>query len=232
MSKSASNQSSDELKPEQVEAYLRRHPEFLRKHPGVLARLDLPGEDEGAASLLQRQTRMLRERNDQLERRLAELTRIADQNEKLLTRLHRLNLALTSTATTKAFLDLLDRRLSEEFDASANSIVLRGELEPPLAHPILRHAGDASERTLKRLLDLKRPECGRLTRAKVECLFGEPRAVGSAAVVPLPEVGLLAIASDDPQRFVPDMGVLFLRLLGETVAWRLQQTVNSERRRA
>jgi len=232
MSKSASNPASGEPKPEHVAAYLRRHPDFLRKHPDVLARLDLPGEDQDAASLLQRQTRMLRERNDQLERRLADLTRIADQNEKLLTRFHHLNLALTSTATTEAFLDLLDQRLSREFDASCNSIVLRGELQPPIAHRMLRSAGDGSERTLKRLLDLKRPECGRLTRAKVACLFGAPHEVGSAAVVPLPEMGLLAIASDDAQRFVPDMGVLFLRLLGETVAWRLQQTVNSERRRA
>ena len=232
MSKSAGKQSIGELKPEQVQEYLRRHPDFLRKHPKVLSQLNLPGEDQGTTSLLQRQTRMLRERNDQLEQRLNELTRIADENEKLLTRFHHLNLALTSTATTQAFLDLLDERLTREFEASSNSIVLRGELEPPLAHPMLRSAADGNEQTLKRLLGLKHPECGRLTRAKVECLFGGPREVGSAAVVPLPRVGLLAIASDDAQRFVPDMGVLFLRLLGETVAWRLQQTVNSERRRA
>jgi uncharacterized protein YigA (DUF484 family) len=45
--------------------------------------------------------------------------------------------------------------------------------------------------------------------------------VRSVALVPLGETtvfGLLALASEDPQRFFPDMGTLYLRRIGELCA--------------
>jgi len=45
-------------------------------------------------------------------------------------------------------------------------------------------------------------------------------------------VGLLAIGSDLPERFHPNMGTLFLELLGATIRHRLEQDCADERKRA
>ena len=48
-------------------------------------------------------------------------------------------------------------------------------------------------------------------------LFGdEQRKAQSVALIPMPGVGLIAVGSNDGNRFFPGMGTLFLRLMGET----------------
>jgi len=39
--------------------------------------------------------------------------------------------------------------------------------------------------------------------------------------------GLLALASEDPQRFYPDMGTLYLRRLGELISTALTRHLNA-----
>ena len=48
-------------------------------------------------------------------------------------------------------------------------------------------------------------------------LFGEDqRNAQSVALIPMPDIGLIAVGSADGNRFFPGMGTLFLRLMGET----------------
>ena len=52
---------ADPLEPEQIEAWLREHPEFFENHPDLLAELSLPHESGSAISLVERQVRLLRD---------------------------------------------------------------------------------------------------------------------------------------------------------------------------
>ena len=59
-----------------------------------------------------------------------------------------------------------------------------------------------------------KPQCGRFKQEQLAYLFGDQApAVGSAAVIPLGAnggIGLLAIGSQEANRFHPGMGTLFL----------------------
>ena len=74
----------DTLDPKDVEAFLRAHPNFLQDRPGLLAVLNLPHGGEGAVSLVERQVSVLRERNIASRQKLAELSDIGRENDRLL----------------------------------------------------------------------------------------------------------------------------------------------------
>jgi len=66
------------------------------------------------------------------------------------------------------------------------------------------------------------PQCGPAAASPFLAWFGDARDhVRSLALVPLGQTksfGLLALGSEDAQRFYPEMGTLYLRRLGELVA--------------
>ena len=74
---------------ESIAAYLQRHPEFFERHQALLARLKLPHARGGSTiSLVERQIEVLREKQAQLEGKLAELVRVARANAAISERLH------------------------------------------------------------------------------------------------------------------------------------------------
>ena len=68
----------------------------------------------------------------------------------------------------------------------------------------------------------RQPVCGRLRPKQQVFLFGENSAmVKSAVLIPLYEaraIGVLAMGSNNPDRFHPGMGTMFLTQLGELVS--------------
>src|SRR3546814_20025155 len=68
------------------------------------------------------------------------------------------------------------------------------------------------------------PLCGSRHPDKQALLYG-PRVdeVQSTALLPLEDVGLVAVGSRDPNRFYPGMGTLFLRMMGEAFATALRR---------
>ncbi|MDZ7825512.1 MAG: DUF484 family protein [Gammaproteobacteria bacterium] len=62
---------------EAVADYLRDHPEFFLGRDALLADMILPHGSDGAISLVERQLQVLRERNDDMRRRLNDLVRDA-----------------------------------------------------------------------------------------------------------------------------------------------------------
>ena len=66
------------------------------------------------------------------------------------------------------------------------------------------------------------PQCGPAAGSGFAAWFGESAEhVRSLALVPLGQTavfGLLLLGSEDPQRFYPEMGTLYLRRIGELCA--------------
>jgi len=204
-----------------VAEWLLDHPDFLERHPDVLARLTVPHES-GAASLLQRQVQLLREENQRLERQLKYLSGVAGENERLMQRLHRLSLQLVATADEPALLGCLDQGLRDDFRADAVALMtgadtlLASDGAPVVPLP------DPRPDWLDELLAAGEPLCGRLTRDKRMGVFGEAGCdLGSVALVPIAERVLLAIGSRSDDRFHPGMGTLFLELLRSALRFRL-----------
>jgi len=219
------------LTTNEVLSWLADHPNLLIDHPELLEHLNLP-HDAGTTSLIERQVERLRESNRALERRLAGLTRIASENEQLIRRLHALSLVLMREPSPDRCIQTLFARLRSEFQADEVRLHLASVIAGTEAIDEVVSHDDWSD-VLLQLRDRGDIRCGRLTRAKLDALFDSAaESIESAAVVPLRGLGLLAIGSQQAERFHPDMGTLFLELLAETLVSRLSEEATSQRRRA
>lgn len=203
-----------------VAAYLKNHPEFLSDYPELAARLTVHRADGPVASLGVYQLQSLRDKNADLEHRLAELVAIAADNEKLMERVHGLTVALLRANTLEVTARSIVAKLSADFHTEQVRLLLFGDAERlPPADWLLKIPGGIS--ALPEFADFFRanePLSGRLSAEKLQRLFGDAAAqTRSAAMMRLGDSGILAIGSADPDRFQPGMGTLFLKMIGATI---------------
>ena len=205
----------------EVIAWLREHPDFLSRQPELFAELEVPHE-AGTSSLIEKQVDILRSDNRRLKRQLEHLSGVAGENERLMQRLHRMALGLVATDSFDALYRRLHEGLSGDFRADAVCLLLDAETAGKFTGADIAPLPAKQPDWMQKLLASGTPQCGRLTREKREAVFGAHGAeLGSAALVPLADRGLLGIGSKSDDRFHPDMGTLFLELLRETLQFRL-----------
>jgi len=225
------NEAKDEISaqtgPDEaaVVEYLQTHTDFLQQHPDVLAAQSVAHDSGSAVSLIERQVGVLRDNNRQLHNRLGELIAVASDNEQRVSRLNNVAKALLGATDGAAFMAALGACIRREMQVDAVFAGLRGlhtavgtgvdSIEPlPEDAP----ASDAVTHVFRR----GKPVCGPLSAAQTEALFGaDAPALASPAMVPLGLEGVhgaLVLASTDAACFDPDMGTLFLELLGELVS--------------
>jgi uncharacterized protein YigA (DUF484 family) len=206
----------------EIASYLRRHPEFLHEYPDLALTL-LPPRDQGAStSLASYQLDVLRDKNRELNRRLHELIGIAQENEQLMLRVHALCVALMRERTLDASVRRVLAVLTEDFRTEQVRLVLfrAASAELPVAEwLVLAPHGAADLPAFAEFLARGEALCGRLQQDKLDALFGaQAAAVRSAVLVPIAEIGMLAIGSGDANRFQPGMGTVFLKLIADAVA--------------
>lgn len=204
---------------EAVARYLEDHPDFLQRHPDVLAKLTLQHEVRGATSLIERQVRALREENDGLRQQLRELLAIARENDLVSARLHRFALAMSDSASLDDVFDNAYEMLRREFKVDAIAILCRGSSGAAFARS--EFVGDDS-RLLSAIREYGggKPVCGsHFDESLVKYLFGaNAGAVRSAAVIGLGTrgaFGILALGGQDARRFHAEMGTVYLAQLGD-----------------
>ncbi|MBB5887075.1 DUF484 family protein [Xanthomonas sp. LMG 8992] len=218
--------SHDKIGAHEVAAWLRRHPGFLKQFPDLALTLVVPRDDGPTASLASYQLEVLRDKNRELSRRLADLAANAQVNERLAVRTHQLTLALMRQRSAADSVRAMAASLQEDFQGDLVSIVLLQPLPGLEQAPWLQvlAADDARLAPFRDCLKDGEPICGRLQPEKQALLYGERvDEVQSTALLPLPGLGLIAVGSRDPNRFYPGMGTLFLRMMGEALAVALQR---------
>lgn len=212
---------ADPLEPEQIEAWLREHPEFFENHPDLLAELSLPHESGSAISLVERQVAILRERNIDMRHRLSKLLDNARDNDKLFDKTKRLVLTLLEGQDMGDIIDALHYSFDKDFSIHFTSVILFGNLEKvPSSQARVVSIAEAREH-LGALLKNSRAVCGTLGSKELEFVFGNHASeIGSVAVVPLihgSAFGLLAIGNRDPNYYRSSMGTLFLGYIAEVL---------------
>jgi uncharacterized protein YigA (DUF484 family) len=219
-----SQQSRSETPPLEEKAvadYLRDNPEFFRNNPSLLADLQIPHSCGGAVSLVEHQVKVLRDQNRQLKRKLMDLVHVARDNNRLNERMHQLTLGLVSSSSLEALLDTLREHLQGEFSADTVTVRLAGipEARARECAVDLFSTDEPQLEHFESFYKTCRPQCGRFKPEQLEYVFGDQaQAVESAALIPLGkkgQIGLLAIGSQESNRFHPGMGTLFLSHLGE-----------------
>lgn len=206
--------------PSSVAEYLRKHREFFVEHPELLTDLMIPHQTGKAVSLVEKQVELLREENRELKAKFRELVAIARDNEELSRRMHKLTLQLVEAPSIERVLDGLYENLRDDF--AADHVVLRIFAAPAgAARDRAEFVGADSvlRSVFTDALQQRKPVCGRLKRSQQEALFGDDGdQFGSAAVLPLFGKhwdGILVIASSDPRRYHPEMGIDLLAHLGD-----------------
>jgi hypothetical protein len=209
-----------------VAAYLRSHPDFFERHLPLLRSIKLPHESgTSTVSLVERQVSVLRQRNDELEKQLAELIDVAKANNRLVDHIHELAIAFIKTQGIAARLEVLESALREDFGAERAVLLLfTRDAQPKISRPGFVKTIDRDDDALKAFstfLKSARARCGSLRDKQKELLFDrESDSITSAAMVPIGEgakYGFLTIGSKDANQFHPGQRVDFLGRLGELV---------------
>ena len=199
--------------------FLRANPGFFDQNPELLESIQVPHPYGGRAiPLAERQTVALREKVRVLEGRLGELIRFGEDNDQISEKVHRLAVALVGARDFPALVRSLYFHLREDFAVPHVALRVWGK-SVPVDFPEADRVSDAQKTQAEAM---GAPQCGPAAGNAFVPWFGEAAEhVRSLALVPLGEAavfGLLALGSEDPQRFYPDMGTLYLRRIGELCA--------------
>lgn len=229
---------------EQVAEYLRIHPDFFETHITLLTDVDIPHPHGGRAiSIGERQVLALREKNRLIETRLAELIQFGEENDAISDKIHRLACALMAAGTLDEALQTTDSHLREYFFVPHVLVRLwypdlADSRSPDPGSPDASSSGadsanaDSPGADLKAaptsaeirdfVAAMKTPYCGHHAVYETNRWFGEAAPhLKSFAMVRLGKdapIGVLLLASEDAQRFYPEMGTLYLTRIGELVS--------------
>lgn len=226
-------EANAEVDEAEIAAYLERHPDFLQRHPEALEAQELRHETAGGAvSLIERQVGSLRRANQQMQTRLKDLITAARDNELRVQHLNGLARALIAADTPAALVEGLTDCLHRELGVDALFIGIMGGKDTGGIRAL--HRDSAEMRALTNVFRRGKPICGPLTDEQVEALFPNhgDTPPQSAALIPLGENevrGVLALASRDSRRFVPEMGTWFLELTGQLVTAACRRHLGSNR---
>lgn len=233
-----------ELDESEVAAYLQEHPDFLQRYPQVLEVLEFHHQAGAAVSLIERQVASLRRDNKQAHSKLEQLISTARENELRVQHLNALARVLIIAQDSAALVSGLGEFLRREMGVDALFIGLRPSAEATAQADELfaLEEGSAQMHAVTNAFRRGKPICGPLSDEQVAALFGGdgqddgqddvPVAPSSAAMVPLgdDEVrGVLVLGSSDGERFVPEMGTLFLELMGNLLTAAFRRQLGSDR---
>lgn len=218
------------MNEEDVAGYLKSHPEFFGRHADLLAQIHIPDPHGGRAiSITERQVGALRDRGRQLETKLGELIRFGEENDAIAEKVHRLGVSLMGAEDLQSVMRFLYAHLGGSFAVPHVAVRLWGVGSGddaeflPVPDDIKAFAGG-----------IHHPYCGGAAgQAAVEWLGERGGHVRSVAQIPLREggqyggacFGLMLLASEEVQRFYPDMGTLYLERIGDMAAVALLRVV-------
>jgi len=209
------------LTPEQVAEYLRQNPGFFEQNVDLLVNIQIPHPHGGrAVSIGERQLVAVREKTRLLEEKLRELIGFGEENDAVSGKVHRLACRLLEAngldgVLDTAYLDLLDHFAVPHVAVRLWSVA-EGDAET-------KEFGEVAMEMRDFVAQLAAPYCGHHAVYESHTWFGDAAPhLKSFALVALRRdghcFGVLALASEDAQRFYPEMGTLYLERIGELLA--------------
>ena len=196
------------MRAEDVAQYLQDNPQFFEEHLETLAQIALPHPHGGRTiSLSERQLLALRDKNKELEKKLHDLIEFAKENDVLQHKVHEFVVALFAAPDLPTLQEMIQHLLREIF-AIPHTALRLWQFNPPSAE-VLAFADAQAQ-----------PVCLHHAAHDTADWFGENAAqLRSYAYLPLhagsETIGMLVLASEDRQRFYPEMGTVLLQRIAE-----------------
>lgn len=210
----------------EVASYLKSHPEFFDQYSELLLQMHIPSPHEGRAiSITERQMGVMRDKVRQLEAKLAELITFGEENDLISTKVHRLGLGLLGAADLTAVMRVLYSHIGGDFAVPHVAVRLWGVGSGDAAE-----FADVGEAFRQKAGAMLQPYCGAAADQEAVGWLGEAAShIRSVAQIPLRHegacFGLLLLASEEPHRFYPEMGTLYLDRIGDMAAAALLRTI-------
>ena len=220
------------LTPDQVAEFLKQNPGFFENHVDVLVDLHIPHPHGGrAVSIGERQLVAVREKAKLLEDKLRELIQFGEENDALSEKVHRLACRLVDAPSLDAALDTLYLDLLDHFAVPHVAVRLWNVAEE---NPDTKEFAPVPEEMRQFVAQMTVPHCGHHAVYESQSWFGEAAPhLKSFALVALARDGLtfgaIGLASEDPKRFYPEMGTLYLKRIGELMSHALWRFVTPVR---
>ncbi|NOU00138.1 MAG: DUF484 family protein [Gallionella sp.] len=199
------------MESEVVAQYLRDNPYFFDDHLETLTQIHLPHPHGGRTiSLGERQLVALRDKNKDLEKSMREMIAFAKENEALQHKVHEFVIALFGARDLDTLQSMIPYMLRDIFSVP-HAVMHVWQTNPP-SEAMLMFSDAQSQ-----------PICVHHPVEDTATWFGEHAAqLRSYAYLTLHAgsgtIGMLVLASEDKQRFYPEMGTVFLQRISEVVS--------------
>jgi len=206
------------MKSDEIAQYLQDHPQFFEEHAELMSHMVIPHPHGGRTiSITERQMLSLRDKNKQLETKMSELLQFGEENDAISEKMHRLGVAMIAAASFQSVLHTLNFHLRDDF--SIPHVALRLWDRPANVEELPEFTEVSAE--LQAFAEtLGQPYCGSTSGFETSSWFGDAsKQVRSQALIAMRNgggtIGMIALGSEDAQRFYAGMGTLYLERLGE-----------------
>lgn len=213
-----------------IAQFLLNTPEFFERHAEVLAGVQLTSpHGKRAVSLQERQAEMLRDKIKHLELRNAQMIRFGHENVHIAHAMHDWTCALLPLQAPNELPAVMIERMQTLFDVPQMALRVWNISPHWAAEPFAQAVSDEAKAFAE---SLTKPYCGPNRQLEVAGWLPDPDAAVSVALLPLrlteatdesPVFGLMVLASDQADRFTPDMGTDFLERMAELAAAGLER---------
>ncbi len=205
-----------------VADYLSEHAHFFEEHPDLLSRIKLTSPLGGRTlSLQERQMEVLRDKIKLMEMRMADLMRIALENDVITQKFQDWARSLLLARNDVDLAHTLISGLQTTFAVPHATLRMWGVAEP-FAHTWF--AAPVSEDSKIFSTGLSAPFCGKNMDFEAAAWLEDAPSIESLAMLPLrahgasEAFGLLVLGSPDPGRFTAEMATDFLVRIGDTAS--------------
>lgn len=216
----------DDIHAEHVADYLAHNPEFFHVFPNLLDKLSIPHPSSGTAvSLLERQVWQLREQKERLQDEVDSLVSIAGDNGRLLQKVQQLTRQLLTAETEQQAVEAIYSQMREVFKVEFVTLVTWEVPRVGVAGMSQLGVRQDWVKTLRETLQPGKPVCGLIEEKWKSGLFHGESNIHSLCCLPLGwdrVWGVLALGSPT-DRFQPDLGTYFLKVMAELITARLNR---------
>lgn len=202
--------------------FLSQNPHFFEEHAELLSSIKLTSPIMGRTiSLQERQMEIVREKLKAMELRLAELMRVAQDNDAITAKFQMWTRELLLARNDVDLPYILTKSMQDIFNLPHATLRLWNVAED-FTHTWF--AAPTTEDVQLFAKGMTTPFCGKNQDFEAASWIESDQAIASMAMLPLriaadePTFGLLVLGSPDPARFTKDMATDFLAKIGDTTS--------------
>ena len=220
-SDSEKNTEAPKLSEDQVLDYLEKNPDFFNRNEEALSRVVLQHNSGDAASIIERQIKTLRNRNQKIDTQVSEMISVAKLNEEIFSKIRALCTSMIDIETWQQ----LNESLATHFLTNFKADYILCNIEESSSILSLDHIKFEEIRIGESFKTGTEPLCLQLREEEMHDLFGSIHKKGQEAesvlIIPLgsrDRKGFLSVGSKDPLRFNSNMETMFATFISSLLS--------------